>query len=192
MLLLLILLPVTLGAIAFVLPWPRLRPWLVPVCGVGHALLTLNFLLQPPSSTLNGWLVLDPLGKVVLGFLSLLYLVCSFYVPGYLVLRPERKNSIFCAALLAFLAAMSLMVLSHHLGLMWVAIEAATLTSAPLLYFNRNQRSLEATWKYLLIGSVGIALALFGSFFLAYSALVKGLDSTLLFDQLIHDAPRLS
>src|SRR4029077_11977730 len=53
-------------------------------------------------------------------------------------------------------------------------------------------RSLEATWKYLLIGSVGIALALFGSFFLAYSSLKAGRESTLLFDQLIKDAPLLS
>jgi hydrogenase-4 component F len=192
MLLALVIVPLALGAVAFALRSPRLRPWMVPLGGTAHAVMTLNFLLQPPSSALNGWLVLDPLGKVVLGFVSLLYLLCSFYVPGYLALRPERKTSIFCAALLAFLAAMSLMILSHHLGLMWVAIEAATLSSAPLLYFNRNQRSLEATWKYLLIGSVGIALALFGSFFLAYSALQSGMGSSLLFEDLVRDAPRLS
>src|SRR6266700_3472512 len=192
MLFALVLLPLTLGVIAFATPWPRLRPWLIPVGGTGHALLTLHFLTQPSSSALNGWLVLDPLSKVVLGFLSLLYLLCSFYVPGYLALRPEKKNSVFCAALLAFLATMSLMVLSHHLGLMWVAIEGATLSSAPLLYFNRSPRSIEATWKYLMIGSVGIALALFGSFFLAYSALHGGLGSSLLFEDLIKDAPRLS
>src|SRR4030095_7679385 len=71
-------------------------------------------------------------------------------------------------------------------------IEATTLSSAPLLYFNRNPRSLEATWKYLLIGSVGIALALFGSFFLAYSALHGGMHSSLLFEDLVRDAPHLS
>jgi len=54
---------------------------------------------------------------------------------------------------------------------MWVAMEATTLASAPLIYFNHNSRSLEATWKYLLICSVGIALALLGSFFLAYASL---------------------
>ena len=87
---------------------------------------------------------------------------------------------------------MTLVTLSHHLGLMWVAMEATTLASAPLLYFNHNARSLEATWKYLLIGSVGIALALFGSFFLAYAMLKAGRESTLLFDQLVKDAPYLS
>ena len=87
---------------------------------------------------------------------------------------------------------MTLVALSHHLGLMWVAMEATTLVTAPLLYFNHNARSLEATWKYLLIGSVGIALALLGSLFLAYASLKSGLESTLLFDQLVKDAPQLS
>jgi hydrogenase-4 component F len=53
---------------------------------------------------------------------------------------------------------------------MWVAVEATTLASAPLIYFHRNSRSLEATWKYLVICSVGIALALLGNFFLAVAA----------------------
>src|SRR3954467_2897133 len=86
----------------------------------------------------------------------------------------------------------TLVVLSHHLGLMWVAMETTTLASAPLLYFNHNARSLEATWKYLLIGSVGIALALFGTFFLAYAALRSGLGTSLLFSDLVREAPRLS
>jgi len=51
--------------------------------------------------------------------------------------------------------------------MLWAAIEATTLTSAPLIYFHRTKRSLEATWKYLLICSVGIALALLGIFFIA-------------------------
>src|SRR5438132_14100290 len=113
MLFALVLVPLALGAIALATPSARVRPWLVPVGGVCHGLLTLHFLTQPSSSALNGWLVLDPLSKLVLGFLSLLYLLCSFYVPGYLALRPDRKSSVFCAALLAFLATMSLMVLSH-------------------------------------------------------------------------------
>ncbi len=192
MLLALVLVPLVLGAVAFAIRSARLRPWLVTLGGLAHAVITLVFLLRPPLSAFHGWLVLDPLGKIVLGFVSLLYLLCSFYVPGYLSLRPDRKTNIFCASLLAFLAAMSLMVLSHHLGLMWVAIESATLSSAPLVYFNRNQRSLEATWKYLIIGSVGIALALFGSFFLAYAALQGGMGSSLLFEDLVRDAHRLS
>jgi hydrogenase-4 component F len=140
----------------------------------------------------GAWLLLDGLGKLVLGFLAVLFFLLSLYAPGYLALRSDRPNRIICANLFAALAMMTLVTLSHHLGLIWIAMEAMTLVSAPSIYFNHNARSLEATWKYLLVGSVGIALALLGSFFLAYSRLKAGLEPTLLFDQLIKDAPLLS
>jgi hypothetical protein len=68
---------------------------------------------------------------------------------------PEAR---FTGCLLLFLAAMTLVTVSQHVGILWVAVEATTLASAPLIYFHRHHRSLEATWKYLLVCSVGIAL----------------------------------
>src|SRR6266849_5103651 len=195
MIYLLILLPLIMAAVTFAVPSNRWRPWLLPLGGLGHlglVAMTIFPFGEEAASGLGGWLLLDALGKVILGFLSVLFFLCSLYAPGYLALRSDRPNRVFCANLLVVLAMMTLVTLSHHLGLMWVAMEATTLASAPLLYFNHNSRSLEATWKFLLIGSVGIALALFGSLFLAYAALKGGLESTLLFDQLIQDAPRLS
>jgi hydrogenase-4 component F len=196
MLYILILFPLVMAAATFTLPLDRHRPWLLPLGALGHLALVVTAVFRPggspPLSGLGGWLQLDPLGKLVLGFLSVLFFLCSLYAPGYLALRTDRPNRVFCANLFLMLGIMTLVVLSHHLGLMWVAMEATTLVSAPLLYFNHNARSLEATWKYLLIGSVGIALALLGSFFLAYASLNAGLESTLLFDQLVKDAPRLS
>jgi hydrogenase-4 component F len=73
---------------------------------------------------------------------------------------------------------------------MWVAVEASTLATAPLIYFNHTPRSIEATWKYLLVGSVGIALALLGSLFLAYASL--GEDSSLLFGDLLGRAAHMN
>jgi hydrogenase-4 component F len=188
--------PLVMAAATFAVPSNRWRPWLLPVGALGHLGLVAVAIFQPgdgiPVSGLGGWLLLDALGKVILGFLSVLFFLCALYAPGYLALRADRPNRVFCANLFIVLAMMTLVTLSHHLGLMWVAMEATTLASAPLLYFNHNAKSLEATWKYLLIGSVGIGLALFGSFFLAYSAIKAGLESTLLFEQLIEIAPRLS
>jgi hydrogenase-4 component F len=196
MALLLILFPLLMAALALAVPSNRWRPWLLPPGAAAQLGLVAWVVLGPPGAVLGpdlgGWLALDPLGKVVLAFLSVLFLLCALYAPGYLALRPERQNRVLCASLFVLLAMMTLVTLSHHLGLMWVAMEATTLASAPAIYFNQNPRSLEATWKYLLVGSVGIALALFGSFFLAYSSLKAGLESTLLFDQLAQDAPRLS
>ncbi len=62
-----------------------------------------------------------------------------------------------------FLLAMYTVLVSVNLGYMWIAMEATTLLSAPLIYFHRGPKSLEATWKYLILCSVGIAFALFGT-----------------------------
>ncbi len=196
MIYLLIVFPLVMAALAFTVKSNRWRPWLLPLGAVVHLGLVLVTIFHLADrevvSGLGDWLLLDPLGKVVLGFLSVLFFLCSLYAPGYLALRVDRPNRVLCTNLFVSLAMMTLVTLSHHLGLMWVAMEAMTLVSAPSIYFNHNARSLEATWKFLLIGSVGISLALLGSFFLAYASLKSGLESTLLFDQLIKDAPLLS
>ncbi len=193
---LLILLPLAMAALTFAAPSNRWRPWLLPVGGAAHLVLVAAALVRSaevgPITAWDGWLLLDALGKLVLGFISVLFFLCSLYAPSYLAYRSERSNRVICTTLFVGLAMMTLATLAHHLGLMWVAMEATTLASAPSIYFNHNARSLEATWKYLLIGSVGIALALLGSLFLAYSALKNGLESTLLFDQLVRDADQLS
>jgi hydrogenase-4 component F len=128
----------------------------------------------------------------VLLCISLLFTVCAVYAVGYLAYRQERSNRILCIGLLVCLSAMTLATMSQHLGLLWVAVETTTVTMAPLIYFNHNARSIEATWKYLLICSVGIALALLGLLFLAYSNLVAQQEATLLLRDLIATAPRLN
>ncbi len=192
----LIVFPLVMGACALAVPSNRIRPWLLPAGGLGNLALVYWAVAHAgdggASSGAEAWLWLDGLGKLVLGLLAVLFAICSLYAPGYLALRSDRPNRLFCANLFAMLAMMTLVVLAHHLGLMWVSMEATTLASAPLIYFNHNARSLEAVWKYLLIGSVGIALALFGSFFLAYASLKSGLEPTLFFDDLVREAPRLS
>jgi len=193
---LLVAFPLAVAAVLFAVPSNRWRPCLLPLGALGHLGLVLWTIAVSEAGTpvtgLDGWLALDALGTLVLGFLAVLFFLCMLYAPGYLALRADRPNRLFCANLFVVLAMMTLVTLSYHLGLMWVAMEATTLVSASSIYFNQNARSLEATWKYLLIGSVGIALALFGSLFLAYAALKAGLASTLLFDELIQDAPQLS
>jgi hydrogenase-4 component F len=71
-----------------------------------------------------------------------------------------------------FILAMYGVTLAQHLGLLWVAVEATTLMSVPLISYHQSRASLEATWKYLLLCSVGIAFALFGTT-LIYAAQIK-------------------
>jgi hydrogenase-4 component F len=189
----LILVPLLFALAAIFVPSRRFRPWLVPLGAVAHLGLVVAVLRNDGAlSGLGGWLLMDKLNRIALPTVSVLFFACSLYVPVYLNLRSGRSNRVFCGALLAFLAMMTIVIVSHHVGLMWIALEATTLTSAPLIYFNHNKRSIEATWKYLLIGGVGIALALLGTFFLAYGALHAGLHATLLIEDLVRTAPSLS
>ena len=190
LLLALIALPIVLAGVARLLASDRQRAWMLPLGAAGHLTLTGFVVARPETSAFGGWLALDPPGRIVLLLLAVLFAVCSVYAVGYLRYRQELSNRVFVPCLLMFLAMTSLVVCSQHLGLMWVAVEAATLTTAPLIYFNRTQRSIEATWKYLLVGSVGIALALLGSFFLAYASL--GENSSLLFGDLLQRAGHMN
>ncbi|NLF31604.1 MAG: NADH dehydrogenase FAD-containing subunit [Planctomycetes bacterium] len=179
-----VIIPAAAALAAMAPPLRRLRAALLAGGALAHAGAVGWLCLAPPPATAGAWLALDAPGRVILAVTSGLFLVVALYAVGYL--RAERPavrtdiqegflfrnepEGVFVACLLGFLATMSLVCVSSHLGLLWVAIEATTLVSAPLISFHRHHRSLEATWKYLLICSVGIALALLGVFFLAAAA----------------------
>lgn len=192
MLVLLFSLPLGFALVAALVTSERYRPWLVALGGTVQLPLVAFALTQQNLSALSGWLELDPVGKIVLGFTTILFAACAIYAPGYLQQRPEKMNRVFCTCMLAFQGVLTVVILAHHLGLLWVAMEACTLAAAPLIYFNKNPRSIEATWKYLLVGSVGIALALLGSFLLGYAVLCGGNEPTLLLSELVEVAPLMS
>jgi len=76
--------------------------------------------------------------------------------------------------------AMNLALMANNIGLMWVAIEIATLTTVMMVGIYRTHEALEAAWKYFILGSVGIALALFGTILVYVAAqpvIGEGLDS---------------
>jgi hydrogenase-4 component F len=188
----LVLLPLVMAGIAAAIPSNRLRPWVLLANAIAHGSLAAIAIARPDLASLGDWLALDPPGRLVLLVVSVLYLFCAIYCVGYLEYRGERSNRVFVACLSIFPGVVSLVALSQHLGLVWVAIEATTLSTAPLIYFNHSKLSIEATWKYLLVGSVGIALALLGTFFMAYSAAPAGLAPTLTYGEILTAAPSLS
>ena len=87
--------------------------------------------------------------------------------------------------IIAFVWAMTGAILCTDLGIAWVLVEATTLTSAYLIYFNRTKNSIEAAWKYVFMCSIGIALAFIGIIFLNISA---GNINTLNFSELQENA----
>lgn len=164
-------LPLFAGGLVFILPRNGQRNVVLFCAAVSHLLLVASFWIYPPPGVLNGFFALDSLGIIILSIVSVLFFAVSLYTPAYLANEEGRSNHVFNGCLLFLLFAMTAVTLSRHLGLFWVAVEFTTLMSAPLINFHRRPQGLEATWKYLMIGSVGIALALLGTFFLAISAI---------------------
>ena len=89
----------------------------------------------------------------------------------------QRGANLYGVLVPIFLAAMSLAVLANNIGLMWVAIEATTVATAFLVGHRRTRAALEATWKYVVICSVGIALAFLGTVLLYFASLHAGASS---------------
>jgi hydrogenase-4 component F len=179
----LVLVPTLAALVSFALRRPWAARAVLLAAAIAHTGLTAWACVVGPAPSMEGWLALDATGLVFLSLISVLFLACAVYTVGYLrhqvsqmadtqegFLFSHGRQATFVGCLLLFLAAMTLVTVAGHLGLIWVAIEATTLASAPLIYFHRHHRSLEATWKYLLICSVGIAVAMLGNFFLAVAA----------------------
>jgi hydrogenase-4 component F len=164
MLLLALVLVPAMGAAGAYAGASRRGVWLLAIAAI-HLALVVAAWRTAPATALDGWLALDPLGLVVLAVVSGLFATIAVYSVGYL--GRERVGRGFESWMLAFLATASLVAVSHHLALLWVGMEGTTLALAPLVYQRRDRRSLEAVWKYLVLCSVGIALALLGTFFLS-------------------------
>ena len=111
-------------------------------------------------------LILQKLLLILTPCLFVADLVQSFF---YLKTADAREGGdnmphwIYYTCFVAFFGAMIFAILAPSLPLMWVAVELTTLVSAPLIAYHRTKESLEAMWKYLLICSIGIGLALFGT-----------------------------
>ncbi len=123
----------------------------------------------------GGYFSYDSLGILFLTVLTILSFTTVFHSFIYLEHRNEnnRTQSIYLAALIALIGAMTSVYLASSIGMMWVLIEATTLSVAALIYHERTHLALEATWKYVFICSVGIAFAFVGIVFLG-KALQEG------------------
>lgn len=197
-LLLLCALPLLGALVAAVLPAGRGRTATVGAArlallvgiAVVHLALVVTLWLAPEPPVLGGWLAADALGLIVLTLTSVLFVLTALYAVGYLRREKPRGGRFFVTAMLGFLTATTVVSLSQHLAMLWVGMEATTLAVAPLIYHRHDRRSLEAVWKYLLISSVGIALALLGTFFLA-SAQGSELGRPLVLPDLVANARAL-
>lgn len=134
---------------------------------------------RTPIYEFNQNIIVDGASAFFVFLITTLGALSALYAAGYLFKEGEkaiplgnlRRYGFFFHT---FLFTMLLAVLANNLGIMWIAIEATTLASAFLVNVDDKKSSIEAAWKYLILCTVGIALALFGIILSYYSA-VNGL-----------------
>jgi len=179
--------------------WPQRRlevhiRGLLAVTGL-HAVGTGLHWVGLGSALLGPVLELDATGLIFLTITSVLFFLTALYSVPYLLHGthdPQAAPHRFVPCVLWFLSSLTLVDATQHLAVLWVAVEATTLATAPLVYFYRRRGALEAAWKYLLLCSVGIALALLGTFFLGIAGSAVAPPPGLSLPSLLHAAPQLA
>ncbi len=154
---------------------------------VSEIALIQEVLAHGPFTALWELVYIDALSVFFLLIITFIGLSCSLYTWVYLddyvargVIAPRRLSRFFFL-FHVFLFAMIVATMANNLGVLWVAIEGTTLATTFLIAFFRKREGLEAGWKYLILCSVGIALALFGTVLTYYSSIrVLGDESTAL------------
>jgi len=138
----------------------------VALCALTLACAGLLYTHRPEPSL---YLLVDDVNTVFLVVGALVGFTTSVFSAGYIAHELQarkltRRDLRFYHAMYQLLMfAMDLALVSNNIGLMWVAIEIATLTTVVMVGIYRTSAALEAAWKYFILGSVGIALALFGT-----------------------------
>jgi hydrogenase-4 component F len=119
-----------------------------------------------PYTFWHDYLIVDPLGAWVLLSVATVYLLASIYAIGYMRASDSQRQLWQFYALFAGFALTTLLgPLMNNVGVYWIAIELTTLVSTFLVGFERTRESVEAAWKYIVVVSAGISLALLGIVF---------------------------
>lgn len=143
------------------------------IYALGHFIATIFLVFKANAqNTFIPYFAVDNTNKIFLLVLSLVFLMTVIFNNGYVKHLPfdEKRIRRYIFMTMIFVLSMSATVLSTDLGIAWIFIEATTLSSAYLIYFNRTKNAIEAAWKYVFICSIGIALAFVGLILLNLAA----------------------
>jgi hydrogenase-4 component F len=187
-----------LGALLALLP----GQWIAPGATVaaGMACLALALALVPAAvagPVAVGFLRADAISVIFNLATAFLYATAAIYSVGYL--RGERQRAdfsrysrLFWVGLNLFAAAMLWAPLMNGLALLWIAVEITTVVSALLVALDGTRQGAEAAWKYVLIASAGLGIALLATIVMYYAgATVFGPSHNLAIASLLRAGPRL-
>jgi hydrogenase-4 component F len=174
------LIPLVAAAVYGILRWRPATVWVGAVSAAGVLATAIATAVEVtttgPHTAVGGLLAVDALSAFMLIVIGAVAAVATAATPAHLrvELAAGRTDQRVCTQhsilVQLFLAALALAVLAASLGVLWVAIEATTVVTAFLVGQRRGRGAVEAAWKYVIICSTGIALALLGTFLLNYAA----------------------
>lgn len=175
----LLLFPIVAGILMLIVRKRVFDNLLLNIYAILHFVITLFLTFgKNPDFVQNSipYFAVDNTNKIFLLVLSFVFLMVTVYNNGYSKHLPsfgvkvkDKKICLYWFMLMTFVWAMTGTILSTDLGAAWVFVEATTLSSAYLIFFNRTKSAIEAAWKYVFICSIGIALAFVGIIFLNIS-----------------------
>jgi hydrogenase-4 component F len=160
--------PLVSGAILAVLPGYRLTARLNVLAALITLLASASLFFLPRPEP-GQYLFIDDLNIVFIVLSTFVAFTTSVFSASYIAHELETGKltptylRFYHAMYQLLMFGMNLALLANNIGLMWVAIELATLTTVLMVGIYRTAEALEAAWKYFILGSVGIALALFGT-----------------------------
>lgn len=146
-------------------------------------------------SFIKDYVLFDAIGSWTLLCTCIVYCLASIYAVGYMRLLGEEEARLpsFYALFSLFAATMICGPLMNNIGGYWIAIELTTLVSTFLVGFEHGQEAIEAAWKYIIVVSAGISLALLGTVLFYWAgSLVLGPTYDMTWATLRHAAPRMS
>lgn len=149
----------------------------VAVCASALAVQTAG---RPGFHAGSGLFYVDSLSSLFVMTIAIINLAAAVYSTGYVFDEVKegfispRKSRAYYSLFNIFAFTMFLVPVVNNLGMMWAAIELTTLVSAFLVGFHKSKTSIEAAWKYIIICSVGITLALLGIIFLYHTVSANG------------------
>jgi hydrogenase-4 component F len=165
--LILFLAPLTAVVVSLVLRRSRIAECITILAAVTDLAVSVPLLRESLRHSLTFWhdyVLLDSLGAWVILCISIVYTLASIYAVGYMrLLDEDERLPLFYGLFSGFAFTMLSACVMNNVGVFWIAIELTTLISTFLVGFEREAESTEAAWKYIMVVSAGISLALLGT-----------------------------
>jgi len=163
-----LMVPVVSAVLLALLPGYKTTAWLNMLASLITFLASLVLFIVPRPDP-GQYLLVDDLNIVFIVLNTFVGFTAAMFSASYIgheieIKRLSSKNVRFYHAMYQLMMfGMNLALVSNNIGIMWVAVEFATLTTVMMVGLYRTPEALEAAWKYFILGSVGISLALFGT-----------------------------